>query len=291
MPGIYDIKIKGNYAFAVTGWDNQLVSIDISNPAAPVIVDSISHAEMGWPVSVYLQGDYAYVASQSHALHIFNISDPANLSFAGYVWESDGIEQITLGAIKDTWITSSVPDYNGGSDPEMRVINNLGFYGAKAAAFLAFDVSSLAGKTINSAILHLSFFASSAQGKTHWVYKLLYNDWVESQLTYRVYKTGSSWAVGGLFSAADFVTTNPNGASAVIPPLGVGYVEWDITAIVLDAIANGVNVNIVIVGQTGETGTIRYDSREATLSGDRPRLRVDCISYSKQAPWRLLRHR
>ncbi len=277
VPGIYDIKIKGNYAFVVTGWDSELVSIDISNPVAPVIASSISHAEMGWPVSFYIQGDYAYIASESHTLHIFNISDPVNISFAGYVRETDGAEQVTLGAIKDTWITSSVPTYNGGSDPEMRVINNLGFYGAKAAAFLAFDVSSLAGKTITSAILHLSFFASSAEGKTHWVYKLLYNDWVESELTYQVYKAGSNWAVGGLFSAADFVTTNPSGASAVIPPLGVGYVEWDITAILQDAVANGINVNIVIVGQTGEFGTIRYDSREAILSGDRPRL---TISYA-----------
>ncbi len=277
IPGIYDIKILGNYAFSVTGWDDKLVSIDISDPTSPVIADSISHAEMEWPVSVYLQGNRAYVASQSHTLHIFDISNPANLSFEGYVFESNGIQHVTLGAIKDTWITSSVTNYNGGEDPEMRVINNLDFYGAKAAAFVAFDVSSLVGKTINSAIMRLAFFASSAEGNTHWAYKLLYDDWEEMELTYRIYKTGSNWAVGGLFSAADFVTVNPSGASAVVPPLGVAYVEWDITDIVLDAIANNINVNIVVVGQSGETGSIRYDSREAAGSGDRPRLSVDCV--------------
>jgi len=185
------------------------------------------------------------------------------------------ITTLELGSLKDTWITSSVTTYNGGSDKEGRVINYLAI-ATDAEMFLAFDMSTLAGKTITSAILRLCFFASSREGDTIWVYKILpaYDTWVESQLTYRIWKTGQSWAVGGRFSTADFVTFSPDGVSAVVPALAIGYMEWDLTAMVQDAIDNSVNLNIVLMGQSPETGTIRYDSKEAILSADRPKLTV-----------------
>ncbi|GAI27744.1 unnamed protein product, partial [marine sediment metagenome] len=68
-------------------------------------------------------------------------------------------------------------------------------------------------------VIQVSFFSSSAEGNTHWLYKLLYNDWEEHQLTYRIYKTGSPWAVGGLFGPADFVIADPDGAPSIIPNL------------------------------------------------------------------------
>ncbi|KKK48603.1 hypothetical protein LCGC14_3143470, partial [marine sediment metagenome] len=138
-----------------------------------------------------------------------------------------------LGALKDTWISSSSHTADNSADTEGRVVNSLPS-GTDGEMFLAFDVSSLAGQTITSATLRLAFFASNREGDTLWAYKILaaYNGWVDSELNYHEWKSGSAWATGGHFSADDLLQSAPVGGSAVVPALsGTSACEFDIPVI------------------------------------------------------------
>lgn len=121
--GIYDVKISGNYAFVVTNWMNQLISVDITNPAAPFIADTVVSVNMLTPVSLYIQGDYAYIASYgSEFLNIFNISNPLAIAFVGEVdytippigFPCYVIVDGNYAYISD-WSGSGAPPYFGGS--------------------------------------------------------------------------------------------------------------------------------------------------------------------------------
>jgi hypothetical protein len=111
---------------------------------------------------------------------------------------------------------------------------------------LEFDISDLpAGAIIDSAILKLYYYNKAdgdPVGRTYWAYKLTRPDWSDSQCKWSVYKTGYSWTNPG----GDFVTSNPEGGSAVVPA-SYGWMSWNIKAIVEDAIANvGGKVEILI---------------------------------------------
>ncbi|GAI55677.1 unnamed protein product, partial [marine sediment metagenome] len=55
-------------------------------------------------------------------------------------------------------------------------------------------------------------------------------DWVETQATWLIYKTGSNWTAAG----GDYVTSSPSGGSAIVPT-PPGWMSWDVLAIVQDA--------------------------------------------------------
>jgi len=199
-----------------------------------------------------------------------------------YYGDDDGDERylraivtLELGTLKDSWISDQSESQNFGTDIDMWVRCYL-THSFGAMAVLAFDVTALAGKTISSATLRLAFFASSAEGRTHWVYKLLHNDWVETEISFDEKKSGTTWTSGD-FSSSDFETSSPAGASEVVPDLVTHpWIEWDITAIVQDAIDNSINVNTVVMGESPVTAypTVRYDSKEASAEADRPKLTV-----------------
>lgn len=106
---------------------------------------------------------------------------------------------------------------------------------------LEFDISDLPEEAvIVSAKLKLYYFkfeplygGATAEGRTYWAYKQTHTDWVESESSWNEYKSGSNWTAAG----GDWVTSNPSGGSAVVPG-SYGWMEWDIKAIVEDAIAN-----------------------------------------------------
>ena len=187
---------------------------------------------------------------------------------------------LALGAIKDTWISSSSKSANFGTSRSARVINSLPA-STNAHMFIAFDLSEIPKvATLISAVLRLAFFSSTAEGNTHWAYRFHPPSWVETELTYRRSSVGVPWSVGGLFSTADFVTTDPAGAPAVIPPLsGTSACLFDIGEIVANALAGETTVNIVITGQASQTGLVFYDTREAIRAADRPKL---TIVYTKK---------
>ncbi|MEI9913650.1 MAG: hypothetical protein WDN66_01430 [Candidatus Saccharibacteria bacterium] len=77
--GPYSVYVQGSYAYVVNQVSNNLVIYNISNPAAPALVGSVSTGSSSNPYNVYVSGNYAYVANWgSDSLAIINISNPAN---------------------------------------------------------------------------------------------------------------------------------------------------------------------------------------------------------------------
>lgn len=174
-----------------------------------------------------------------------------------------------LGASKDNYISASSQSSNYSTLTYMYVVDYLG-EGTERISLLAFDVSALAGATVTSATLLLSTFSVAGLNNTHWAYKLLHNDWVESQSSFDNKKTGTTWTSGD-FSASDYTTDN--GVSAVFDA-PYAEVEWVITAIVQDAIDNTIDVNLAIMGESPETSGPSYRTKEHATVATRPKLTI-----------------
>jgi len=177
-------------------------------------------------------------------------------------------EEVTLNSTKDNWITSSAKTTNNGSDDDARVINYLEHPTfAKAFGFFSFVVNSLVDETLISATLRLWVYSNDRDGQTIKVRKIqsAYDSWVENQMTYQVWKTGSSWA-GGDFSSSDYITSDPDEVNAVAPS-GTGvWMEWNALELLQDALDNSINLNVVVMGTSPGTSTIRFSTKEATAS-------------------------
>ena len=105
------VFIQGDYAYVASSTSHALEIVNISDPTNPTHAGKIyrgrtdgTHASalssdengaaLNWPTSVFVQGDYAYVASSSsNALQVINISDPTNPTHAGKIENrTDGAE-------------------------------------------------------------------------------------------------------------------------------------------------------------------------------------------------------
>jgi len=76
-------------------YGNALEIVDVSDPAAPVhkgiIVNGTGGALLDEPYSVYVSGNYAYVASaNSNALEIVDVSNPAAPVHQGSIVKGTG---------------------------------------------------------------------------------------------------------------------------------------------------------------------------------------------------------
>lgn len=78
---------RGNYAYVIDNNPGVVVSIDVSNPKSPRILDSVTYgaSDQGF-VGMYVNKGYVYVATgNSQNLNIYDRSNPTNLSLAGSV--------------------------------------------------------------------------------------------------------------------------------------------------------------------------------------------------------------
>jgi hypothetical protein len=105
LSGAHGVFVRGNYAYLTSIDDDALEIVDVSNPHQPVHVGSLINKESGRgghgkarldnPVSVFVVGNYAYVASaKSNALEVVDISDPHNPKDAGSI--KDGTDSARL---------------------------------------------------------------------------------------------------------------------------------------------------------------------------------------------------
>lgn len=93
---------------------------------------------------------------------------------------------------------------------------------------LKFDFSALpSGATISAATLSLyrAGGATGAVGRTYCLYELTQTGWVELEVTWNSYKTGSAWTTPG----GDYTTTD--GASLTVPS-APNWMGWNVLALV-----------------------------------------------------------
>lgn len=182
--------------------------------------------------------------------------------------------ELTVISSKDNWATNA----SGNEDTNYSTLYYLyviSYTGYTRRAYLAFDISSLpAGAVISSATLSLyywSYAASNPTGRQIDVFKITRNDWVEAEQTWNSYKSGSAWTAAG----GDYVTSNPAGANTNCPAAAGAWMNWDVKAIVEDAVTNEVNVNVVAkmnVENEGDYEPLFYAKEYNTDTSLRPKL-------------------
>ena len=84
------ISVVGNTAFIADGDLNRLISIDIRDPTAFVIISNLSSSLIDVPVVLVTTDAIAYLlCNNSNALVIINITNPSNMTVMGYLIDSD----------------------------------------------------------------------------------------------------------------------------------------------------------------------------------------------------------
>lgn len=177
--------------------------------------------------------------------------------------------EVEIGALRDSWIDTYYASQNFGTSGEINVGEYFGWQFPKS--LISFDISAIpSGATITEAILRLVINRVGTTGNHHWAYKLLHDDWVESEVTFEEKSSGVAWTSGD-FSASDYTTDN--GVSALVPSSPLDYVTWDIAAIVQAALDGSINVNLAIIQAAEETNYSTYFTKEMA-SAYRPKLTV-----------------
>jgi hypothetical protein len=65
------VAVAGNYAYVANYYLDTLQVVDVSTPAAPVLIGSVSTS--GGPGSTAVAGRYAYVANFAGSLQVFDL--------------------------------------------------------------------------------------------------------------------------------------------------------------------------------------------------------------------------
>jgi len=181
---------------------------------------------------------------------------------------------------KDNFLLESSPNNNYGSETALNVSD---VSSAVRRSILYFDISAFSESYVHTAILSLYYYGKNGAyvntEKTIWAYKLDNDSWSESESTWNEYSSGNSWTTAG----GDYVTSNPAGASTTMPSGdNYGWVEFDISSIVQDAIDNeSKHVNILVKFETEtaagtEDGNLQYfySKEESTETTKRPKLTI-----------------
>src|SRR5205085_1894029 len=71
---VFDVKVQGNYAYAIERTNGYLDVIDIRNPAAPLAVGELQ--VFGGPYALAVQGRYAYIANAA-SFKVIDVANPA----------------------------------------------------------------------------------------------------------------------------------------------------------------------------------------------------------------------
>lgn len=74
----HDIAVYKGYAYLACQNDDLLLTIDIREPAAPIMIQSLDIPP--YPRSVAVKGNYAYVTDNEQGIQVVDISDPAQAS-------------------------------------------------------------------------------------------------------------------------------------------------------------------------------------------------------------------
>ena len=154
-------------------------------------------------------------------------------------------------------------------------------------ALLKFDFSALvpAGATITVATLKLYNRSTRTAGRTISVYRLLRTDWVETQATWNIYKTGSSWGtVGALNATTDYTATDAATATSLSAD---GWVSWNVKNQIQTALDSVSGVTHFLIADDGATATAvnTFNSREYTAIANRwPILYIEYTVPSAVSP-------
>lgn len=79
--------VDGDFLYGIT--PTKLVIVDVSNPSSPSEEGSYTRGDRDF-CDLVASGDYCYIASGAHGLHIVNVATKSSPSFSGEFYDSDG---------------------------------------------------------------------------------------------------------------------------------------------------------------------------------------------------------
>jgi hypothetical protein len=112
LPAPADLAVQGNYLYVANqSSSNEFTVLDVSNPASPKWVASITSPLLSGAYRIHVKGDFAYVsASSASTVAAIDISDPTHPRIAGTV--TDPAPSITTGLDVDpsgTYVIATSP--------------------------------------------------------------------------------------------------------------------------------------------------------------------------------------
>lgn len=139
LPDVSDIDIENDTAYvASTDWNGGLVTVDISDPADPQVLNIYNPSGWYHPFHVAVSGDFAYTSENFGQLKMFDISDPLNPQ------ELD--EYVTSGSVVHMMADGNYLYVADGPDGLHIMHNNLG---SVSASFSADNQNVCDGETVN----------------------------------------------------------------------------------------------------------------------------------------------
>ncbi len=109
ITGAWDVALSGDYAYVTGTFDRNFHSVNIADPTAPFIEDTIATATD--PSGVKIQGDYAYVCG-ADGFWIFNITDPTTLVQESYTPDPGAGELAACSALEVDGVYAYVCAFN-----------------------------------------------------------------------------------------------------------------------------------------------------------------------------------
>ena len=189
------------------------------------------------------------------------------------------------GSGADTSIYASATTTNYGSETYIRIWSS--FNDMRGLVLL--PLSSLpAGAVVNSATFSMYYYQKGLNdpvNKTITADKIRRADWVEGQVTWNIYKTGSNWGTAGCSNTTTDVDTSKTATSTVPSDINK-WVEFDVKSIIEDAVTNSVDFNIRMGTSGGDSNASAYfySKEYSTDTSLRPKLVIEYASAASFIP-------
>ncbi|HJR79382.1 MAG TPA: DNRLRE domain-containing protein [Anaerolineales bacterium] len=174
---------------------------------------------------------------------------------------------ICLPAAQDTFSVQDKPWQIHGADIELKVRPDAGF---ERRLLIEFDLSSIPPtRTVVDAKLRL-YETSTNSGQTINMYRLT-NSWVESQMNWTFRDSVNRWITPG----GDYSTTP---VASFVPDLANQYREINVTGLTQNWVNGTFSNHGLLLRSSGAAGEVKFASREALLTNQRPEL---CITHQQ----------
>ena len=185
--GTHDIEVVDDIAYVIDTFHDDpggLVSINISDPSNPQILDSFF--EGGIPSAVSVKGDYAYVVNRETGLKIFDVSNPSNITKIGSYYDggssseieviddiayiADGSEGLVILNVSDPTSPSKINQFNAFYVPSLTIFND--------KAYLIDHRSTYSGLVILdiSDLNNLQIMGSYSRTQVDFIFPTVHND-------------------------------------------------------------------------------------------------------------------
>jgi hypothetical protein len=194
---------------------------------------------------------------------------PERVEAAGLVYTISGSTQGYSSLVKDTYIWDRFPTSNYGSDS----IIMLEYGSWSIVALLSMDLSALSGySSVEVESATLSLYCSQSKSRTLYIDRLRRPDWVETQATHNVYKSGASWGSAG----ASSTSTDYDTSFRVTKAVAAGWLDFNVKGLVQDAVDNrdgGLHMRLSLNYGGSSQDRVVFSSKE-DASGVRPKITV-----------------